>query len=306
MKPRVVRIATRKSPLALWQANFVKQALQSYYSDIDVELIAMLTQADKLLSTPLTKIGGKGLFVKELETALLDGRADIAVHSIKDLPAELPDNLMLAVICEREDARDVLVAQEYVDLAGLARGAVIGTSSLRRQCQLKAMRPDIITENLRGNVETRLQKLVDKKYDAIVLAAAGLERLQRNEMVREYFDPEQFVPAIGQGAIGIECRQDDKQIQDLIAVLDHLPTRYCVTAERAMNFQFGGNCQIPVAAYAKLNQGQLQIKAMIGKPNGSLLLRSMAMGNPAHAESLGHQAAMDLFAQGAEKILREL
>lgn len=306
MKPRIVRIATRKSPLALWQAHYVKSALLKNYPGITVELIGMLTQADKLLSTPLAKIGGKGLFVKELEIALLEHRADIAVHSIKDLPAQLPPELILAVICEREDPCDVFIAEHGVSLSALPPGAVIGTSSLRRQCQLKALRPDIITANLRGNVETRLQQLMEKKFDAIVLAAAGLKRLHKMQNVREYFDPKKFIPAIGQGAIGIECRENDTQMQELIAVLDHLPTRYCVTAERAMNFQFGGNCQIPIAAYATLQQQQLEIQAMIGKPDGSLILKSFRTGNIADAEGLGCRAAEDLFAQGAAKILQEL
>lgn len=306
MKQRIIRIATRKSPLALWQANHIKQALQKIYPDIEIELIGMLTQADKLLSTPLAKIGGKGLFVKELENALLEQRADIAVHSIKDLPAQLPAELMLAVICEREDPRDVFVTEKQASLAELPVSAIIGTSSLRRQCQLLALRPDIITENLRGNVETRLQKLIEKKFDAIVLAAAGLKRLHQTNMIQEYFNPEKFIPAIGQGAIGIECREQDMQIRELIAVLDHLPTRYCVTAERAMNFQFGGNCQIPVAAYAMLKQDRLQIQAMIGKPDGSLILKSFKTGEPVDAEMLGYQVAEDLFAQGAREILQEL
>ena len=305
MKP-IIRIATRKSPLALWQAQFVKQQLLQIHPELQVELISMLTTADKFLSTPLAKIGGKGLFVKELESALLEQRADIAVHSIKDIPVEFPQGLTLAVICKREDPRDVLISNNYKSLADLPQNATIGTSSLRRQCQLLAMRPDLQITPLRGNVNSRLQKLDGGNFSAIVLAAAGMKRLGEQQRIREFFAPEKFIPAIGQGAIGIECREDDIATRNLIDSLDHQPTRNCVTAERAMNQHFGGNCQIPIAAHAVLLKDQVRLVGLIGKTDGSKVLRSEKTSSVDAATNLGKAVAADLLKQGAAKILQEL
>lgn len=299
-----LRIATRKSPLAIWQAEHVKQQLQKIHPQLSVEIIGILTQADKLWATPLADIGGKGLFIKELEIALLENNADIAVHAMKDLPAEVPQDLILEVICKRQDPRDVLVSIQYENLKSLPPAANVGTSSLRRACQLKAMRPDVEIKNLRGNVGTRLQRLTEGNFDAIILAAAGLERLHETHNIREYFNPEKFVPAIGQGAIGIECREKDKRTRELIAPLNDEATRVCITAERAMNYQFGGNCKTPVAAYATLQEQQLSMQGLIGKADGSLILRSFKTGTAKNAEKLGSAIAEDLFAQGAKEILQ--
>ena len=306
MKKNLIRIATRKSPLAIWQAETIQQALLTFYPDLTVTLVPLLTVADKFMDTPLAKIGGKGLFVKELENALLENQADIAVHSIKDLPAELPEKLMLAVICEREDPRDTFIATHFEHLAELPQAAVLGTSSLRRQCQIAALRPDLKFVNLRGNVGTRLQKLQQGNFDAIILAAAGLKRLNEEKMIREYFSVEKIIPAIGQGAIGIECRSEDHKTRELIAVLDDLPTRHCVLAERAMNAKFGGNCQIPIAAHAVIIKEQLHIHGMVGKIDGSEILRSFRSGKISEAEQLGSALADDLFTLGAAKILQNL
>lgn len=305
MKKTIIRIATRKSPLAIWQAEFVKRKLDKLHSNLSIEIIGMLTEGDKLWATPLVDFGGKGLFIKELENALLENRADIAVHSMKDVPAELPPGLVLNVVCERTDPRDVFVSIKYQNLEELPPATNVGTSSLRRICQLKALRPDIEIRNLRGNVGTRLQRLkTDGYFDAIILAAAGLERLQITDYAREYFDPENFVPAIGQGAIGIECRAADEAIRELIAPLNDVATQTCVVAERAMNAQFGGNCKTPIAAYATLQQQKLRIQGLVGKIDGSLILKSFKIGAAKDAEKLGIAVAEDLFAQGAEEILK--
>ncbi len=301
-----LRIATRKSPLALWQANYVKNKLLEKSPALEIELVEITTSADKFLDTPLTKIGGKGLFVKELESALLELRVDCAVHSIKDLPAFLPDGLMIAAICEREDPRDALVCLQPYKLSDLPAKSRIGTSSLRRQCQTLALRPDLEFRFLRGNVGLRLEKLIKGEYDAIILAAAGLKRLHETKNVVEYFNPSQFIPAIGQGAIGIECRRDDIKTQLILAELDHLPTRICVTAERAFNEKFGGNCQIPLAAHAILENNELKIDGLFGRPDGSVLLRDHQRGKPEQALELGHALAANLFAQGAGEILKEI
>lgn len=306
MKKNLIRIATRKSPLAFWQAEYVEQALLSIYPDLHIELIGIQTTADKFIDTPLAKIGGKGLFVKELEAALLENNADIAVHSIKDLPAELPQGLMLATICEREDPRDVFIANRFENFEFLPEGACIGTSSLRRQSQIAHLRPDLTFKNLRGNVGTRLQKLEQNEFDAIILAAAGIKRLQQEKKIRQYFAADKIIPAIGQGAIGIECRENDMTTRKLIAVLDDLLTRYCITAERAMNAQFGGNCQIPIAAHAIISNQELHIYGMVGKIDGSEIIRSHKKGKITDAEQLGIALAQDLFAQGAKEILENL
>jgi hydroxymethylbilane synthase len=301
--PSRVRIATRKSALALWQAEFVKAQLEHFHPGITVELVPMSTQGDKILDAPLAKIGGKGLFVKELETAILEDRADIAVHSMKDVPVEFPEGLMLSTICEREDPRDAFVSNRYANLAELPQGAVVGTSSLRRQCQIKAIRPDLQIRDLRGNVNTRLAKLDAGEFDAIILAAAGLIRLGFVERIRNYISIEQSLPANGQGAVGIECRSADLAIQALLAPLEHAKTRSAVLAERAMNRALQGGCQVPIGAFAVLEGEQLWLRGLVGQLDGREILRAEVRGLSTDAELLGQQLASALLAQGAGEIL---
>lgn len=301
--PTRVRIATRKSALALWQAEFVKAQLEHFHAGILVELVPMSTQGDKILDTPLAKIGGKGLFVKELETALLEGRADIAVHSMKDVPVEFPEGLMLSTICQREDPRDAFVSNQFANLAELPAGAIVGTSSLRRQCQIKAQRPDLQIRDLRGNVNTRLAKLDAGEFDAIILAAAGLIRLGFQARIREFIAVEHSLPANGQGAVGIECRSDDATVLALLAPLEHAATRQAVLAERAMNRALQGGCQVPIGAFAVLESEQLWLRGLVGELDGSKILRSEVRGPSSAAEALGQQLAQQLLAQGAGDIL---
>lgn len=298
-----LRIATRKSPLALWQANFVKQQLELHHPDLQVTLVPMSTQGDKILDTPLAKIGGKGLFVKELEQAMLDGRADIAVHSMKDVPVDFPAGLGLAVICERDDPHDAFVSACYANLAELPQGAIVGTSSLRRQCQLRALRPDLQIHDLRGNVNSRLAKLDAGDYDAIILAAAGLRRLEKADRIRSLLPPELSLPANGQGAVGIECRLDDQQTRALLAPLEHAATRDCVQAERAMNRKLQGGCQVPIGAYAVLKDEQIWLRGLVGAIDGSHIIRGEISGPKTQAEALGESLAEQLLAQGADAIL---
>lgn len=299
----LVRIATRKSALALWQANFVKAELEAAHPGLQVELVPMSTQGDKILDTPLAKIGGKGLFVKELETAMLEGRADIAVHSMKDVPVDFPEGLMLHTICQREDPRDAFVSNTYQQLADLPQGAVVGTSSLRRQCQIKAMRPDLQIKDLRGNVNTRLAKLDAGEFDAIILAAAGLIRLGFEACIASFLDVGTSLPANGQGAVGIECRSDDLVVQQLLAPLEHQETRICVLAERAMNRKLQGGCQVPIGAFAVLQKNELWLRGLVGQLDGSEILRSEIKGEATQAEQLGTQLAEQLLALGADRIL---
>ena len=299
----LVRIATRKSALALWQANFVKAELEVAHPGLQVELVPMSTQGDKILDTPLAKIGGKGLFVKELETAMLEGRADIAVHSMKDVPVDFPEGLMLHTICQREDPRDAFVSNTYQQLADLPQGAVVGTSSLRRQCQIKAMRPDLQIKDLRGNVNTRLAKLDAGEFDAIILASAGLIRLGFEARIASFLEVGISLPANGQGAVGIECRSDDLVIQQLLAPLEHKETRICVLAERAMNRKLQGGCQVPIGAFAILQQNELWLRGLVGQLDGSEILRSEIKGQASQAEQLGTQLAEQLLALGADRIL---
>jgi hydroxymethylbilane synthase len=301
-----IRIATRKSPLALWQAEHVRAQLLKLHSGLEIELIGMTTQGDKILDSPLAKIGGKGLFVKELEQGLLEGRADIAVHSMKDVPAELPEGLHLPVILQREDPRDAFVSRAYANFESLPPGARVGTSSLRRQCQLRELRPDIKTLDLRGNVGTRLGKLDNGEYDAIILASAGLIRLNLGHRITQYLADTTSLPAVGQGAIGIECRSNDAETNALIAPLDHAPTHICVTAERAMNHRLGGGCQTPIAGHAELRGDTLTLRGLVSYPDGRRVVRSEMRGNAGEAESLGVQLAETLLKQGAEEILEQL
>ena len=305
-KTKLVRIATRKSALALWQAEFVKAQLEHFHDDVHVELVPMSTQGDIILDTPLAKIGGKGLFVKELEQAMLDGRADIAVHSMKDVPVEFPDDLELHTICEREDPRDAFVSNNFANIDALPQGAIVGTSSLRRQCQIRAMRPDLEIRDLRGNVNTRLAKLDSGQYDAIILAAAGLIRLEMGERIRDFIEPEVSLPANGQGAVGIECRIDDTVTKALLAPLEHNETRIRVNAERAMNRHLEGGCQVPIGAYALVEGDQVHLRGLVGAIDGSEILRDEISGHVDDAEKLGVELAKKLLAQGADKILADV
>lgn len=305
-KTKLVRIATRKSALALWQAEFVKAELERFHADVRVELVPMSTQGDIILDTPLAKIGGKGLFVKELEQAMLDGRADIAVHSMKDVPVEFPEGLELYTICEREDPRDAFVSNNFANLNELPQGAIVGTSSLRRQCQIKALRPDLDIRDLRGNVNTRLGKLDDGQYDAIILAAAGLIRLKMSKRIADYIEPEVSLPANGQGAVGIECRIDDEVTKALLAPLEHTQTRIRVNAERSMNRYLEGGCQVPIGAYALVDGEQVHLRGLVGAVDGSEILRDEVTGHVNDAKELGIELAKKLLAQGADKILAEV
>ncbi|ALS31501.1 hydroxymethylbilane synthase [Pseudoalteromonas translucida KMM 520] len=302
----IVRIATRKSALALWQAEFVKAQLEHYHPGILVELVPMSTQGDIILDTPLAKIGGKGLFVKELEQAMLEGLADMAVHSMKDMPVEFPEGLTLHTICEREDPRDAFVSNNFANIDELPQGAIVGTSSLRRQCQIRASRPDLKIHDLRGNVNTRLAKLDSGQYDAIILAAAGLIRLEMKDRIRAYIEPEVSLPANGQGAVGIECRTDDEAIKALLAPLEHSETRIRVNAERAMNRHLEGGCQVPIGAYALVNGDQVHLRGLVGAIDGSEILRDEVSGHVDDAEKLGVELAKMLLAQGADRILAEV
>ena len=302
----LIRIATRQSPLALWQAEFVKAEILSRHPKINVELVGMTTKGDIILDTPLAKIGGKALFVKELEVAMLENRADIAVHSMKDVPMEFPQGLGLAVICEREDPTDAFVSNAYSSVDDLPRGARVGTSSLRRQCQLRSMRPDLEIGDLRGNVGTRLSKLDGGEFDAIILATAGLLRLELSARIAQRMSPLISLPAGGQGAVGIECRNSDKDLIALLQELHHPDTADRVIAERAVNTRLNGGCQVPIACYAELEGEQLYLRALVGEPDGTRLLRCEMRGPRADAEQLGIAAAENLLAQGADKILKAL
>ena len=301
-----LRIATRKSPLALWQANFVKNALQSIHSDLAVELIPMSTRGDKILDSPLAKVGGKALFVKELENAILNDQADIAVHSMKDVPMEFPKGLELAVICEREDPSDAFVSNNYTTIAELPSGAKIGTSSFRRQCLLNYTRPDLDICDLRGNVGTRIEKLDRGDYDAIILASAGLIRLQLGERIESRLSFEQSLPAGGQGAVGIECRIDDVETLTLINCLNHQPTATRVLAEREVNKRLQGGCQVPIASYAEFRDDKLWLRALVGTIDGSRIIRSECVDNSSRAKKIGRKVAEDLLSQGAGEILEAL
>ncbi|MBY4676908.1 hydroxymethylbilane synthase [Marinobacterium arenosum] len=306
MSTKTIRIATRKSLLALWQAEYVKAELEKHHPGLEVQLVPMTSRGDKILDTPLAKVGGKGLFVKELETALLEGEADIAVHSMKDVPMEFPAGLGLAVICPREKPTDAFVSNTYQRLADLPAGAVVGTSSLRREAQLREKRPDLQIKWLRGNVQTRLKKLDDGEYDAIILATAGLVRLELAERICEELAPEFSLPAGGQGAVGIECRSDDADVIALLQPLHHQPTAWRVQAERAMNRRLEGGCQVPIACYATLNDdhSELRLRGLVARPDGSLVLRDEISGKPQDGERLGIELAERLLAVGAGEILK--
>ena len=303
---KLLRIATRTSPLAMWQAEHVASRLQALYPDLQVEMVGMVTRGDKILDSPLSKIGGKGLFVKELELGMLEGTADIAVHSMKDVPMEFPEGLHLPVVLQREDPRDAFVSNRYQTLDELPEGAIVGTSSLRRQTQIRAKCPHLQIRDLRGNVNTRLAKLDNGDYDAIILAAAGLIRLDFQARITAYLSTEQSLPAIGQGAIGIECRQHDARIENLLAPLSHEATQLCVRAERAMNQRLNGGCQIPVAGFAEIQGNELRMRGLIGYPDGSQVFYCEQMGDLNQPEALGIAIAEDLLTQGGAAVLQTL
>jgi hydroxymethylbilane synthase len=310
----IIRIATRRSPLALWQAEHVAERLERTFPGCKTELVKMTTQGDKILDAPLAKIGGKGLFVKELEQGMLEGLADIAVHSMKDVPVDFPDGLHLAAILTREDPTDAFVSNHYPALNALPVNARIGTSSLRRECQIKEIYPDAEILSLRGNVNTRLSKLDAGEYDAIILASAGLKRLGMAGRITQCLDSSVSLPAIGQGAIGIECRTDNLEINTMLAVLHDSETGLCVSAERAMNARLSGGCQVPIAGFAQLQGEKLFMRGLVGSPDGRLIYRAertIDLGNDVdiaqnRAESIGKMIAEDLLAQGADKILQAL
>jgi hydroxymethylbilane synthase len=299
----LLRIATRKSPLALWQAYYVKDLLIKAHPALTVEILPFVTEGDKRLETSLATIGGKGLFVKELEKALLQNEADIAVHSIKDMPFLLEDALMLGAVCEREDPRDTFVSLTHANLTALPPQAIVGTSSIRRACLLRAARPDITIHSVRGNVGTRLQKLDDDEYDAIILAAAGLKRLNLENRITEFLAVDHWIPAPGQGAIGIECRKDDDTILNYLAVLEHSETRICITAERAVNETLEGSCQLPIAAHALYQGNTLSVSGLVGHPQKNLIIRAEVLGEIHQAKTLGVALAHKLLDLGAHECL---
>lgn len=303
---KALRIGTRKSALALWQAEHVRERLLAAHPDLQIELVKITTEGDRILDRPLATAGGKGLFIKELEQALFDGRIDLAVHSMKDLTVTLPDGLHIAAVLERADARDAFVSNRYARLAELPAGARIGTSSLRRRAQLGARYPQYEILNLRGNVNTRLAKLDAGEFDALILAVAGLERLGMGERVRERLDPADSLPAVAQGVICIESRSDDESTNRLLATLEHAPTRRCVAAERALNAELQGGCQLPIAGYAVLERDMLHLRGLVGAPDGGQIVRAEARGPAREPEALGRQVAHDLIARGARTIIEAI
>ncbi|HBE92654.1 MAG TPA: hydroxymethylbilane synthase [Gammaproteobacteria bacterium] len=303
---KTLRIGTRKSPLALWQAHYIKTELEKRHPGLEYELVKMTTEGDRILDTPLAKVGGKGLFIKELEQALWDGRADIAVHSMKDVTVELPEGLHIPVICERELPWDAFVSNKYAAFNDLPDGARVGTSSLRRQMQLSHARPDLEIISLRGNVNTRLAKLDAGDYDAIILAAAGLIRLEMEQRITETLSPDISLPAVGQGAVGIECREDDDETLALLLPLDHAQTHARVLAERAMNAALEGGCQVPIAGFAEIHDETLHIRGIVGSPDGKQMLRAEIAGHVRDASNLGDELARQLLEQGAGEILKSV
>jgi hydroxymethylbilane synthase len=301
-----IRIGTRKSPLALWQAHYISNQLQSLYPELQCELVKLSTEGDRILDTPLAKVGGKGLFIKELEQALLDGRADIAVHSMKDVTVDLPENLHIPVICKREEPWDAFVSNQYDQFSNLPQGARVGTSSMRRQMQIKSIRPDLEIASLRGNVNTRLAKLDAGDFDAIILAAAGLIRLDMTDRIAETLAPEICLPAVAQGAIGIECRMDDDETLSLLMPLNHPSTHARVLAERAMNAALEGGCQVPIAGYSEIHDETLHLRGIVGTPDGSTMIHADIAGLAENASHLGEELGRQLLERGAGDILAQV
>ncbi|SME94141.1 hydroxymethylbilane synthase [Pseudogulbenkiania subflava] len=297
-------IASRESKLAMWQAEHIKARLEQLYPQLAVEILGMTTQGDQILDKTLSKIGGKGLFVKELELALQEGRADLAVHSIKDVPMNLPEGFTLAAICEREDPRDAFVSNTYASLSELPDGAVVGTSSLRRESQLRARFPRLVIKPLRGNVQTRLRKLDDGEFDAIILAAAGLKRLELTDRIRCELAPSESLPAVGQGALGIEIRADRADLMQLLAPLDHADTHACVSAERALSRVLGGSCQIPLGGFATLSDDVITLGGFVAHPDGSVMLTASASAPREYADALGRAVAQKLLDAGAAPLIQ--
>lgn len=300
---KTLRIGTRKSALALWQAEHVRARLLEHEPGLRIELVKITTAGDRILDRPLAAEGGKGLFIKELEQALFDDRVDLAVHSMKDLTVTLPEALHVAAVLERADPRDAFVSNRYRSLSQLPDGTRIGTSSLRRQCQLRARHPRCEVVDLRGNVNTRLAKLDAGEFDAVILAVAGLQRLGLAERITCALDPAESLPAVAQGAICIESRRADTETNRYLAALDHAPTRRCVSAERAMNAALDGGCQVPIAAYAELRAGELHLRGLVGDPDGSRVLEAGANGPADQPRVLGERVAQALVARGAKAIL---
>ncbi len=301
-----IRIATRKSPLALWQAYFIRDELLARHPSLQCEIVKLSTEGDRILDTPLAKIGGKGLFIKELEQALIDDRVDIAVHSMKDVTVDLPEALHIPVICQREEPWDAFVSNQYEHFLDLPQGARLGTSSMRRQMQLKAARPDLEVVSLRGNVNTRLAKLDAGEFDAIILAAAGLIRLEMPERIKEALPPELCLPAVAQGAVGVQCRKNDDETLALLMHLDHPPTHARVIAERAMNATLEGGCQVPIAGFSEIHEDTLHLRGIVGTPDGSLLLHADVAGLTRNAEEIGQEVAKQLLEKGAGDILTDV
>jgi len=290
----------------MWQAEHVKSRLMQAHEGLEVELVTFTTKGDKILDTPLAKIGGKGLFVKELEMAMLEGKADIAAHSIKDVPMEFPEGLFLSTVLEREEPCDAFVSNTYDSIQDLPEGAIVGTCSLRRKCQLLSKRPDLKIKDLRGNVNSRLQKLDNGDYDAIVLACAGLVRLEMEDRIKQRISSSWILPAVGQGAVGLEAREDDEETLNLLSVLQHDDTTDRVTAERALNKRLEGGCQVPIASYALLDGDTLHLQGLVGEPDGSKIVEGDISGHRSEAEQLGIKLADDLLSRGAKEILEKL
>jgi hydroxymethylbilane synthase len=304
--PRKLVIASRESALAMWQARHIQARLQALYPDATVEILGMTTTGDQILDSPLARIGGKGLFVKELEQALADGRADLAVHSMKDVPMNLPEGFALAATGEREDPRDAFVSVRFQRLEDLPEGSIVGTSSLRRQSQLQARFPHLKIESLRGNLQTRLRKLDEGQYAAIILAAAGLIRLGLEDRITQLIGPENSIPAVGQGALGIEIRADRDDMRTLLEPLNHADTAACVVAERAMSRALAGSCTVPLGAYAYIDNGLLHMSGFVATVDGSEMVRDSIEGAPKDADAMGRALAEKLIAQGADRILAAL
>lgn len=304
--PQKIIIASRESLLAMWQAKFIKRRLSELYPQTEISILGMTTRGDQILDKTLSKIGGKGLFIKELEQALADGRADIAVHSMKDLPMNIPEGFMLAAITEREDPRDAFVSNQYASVDTLPTGSIIGTSSLRRESQLRAQFPYLKIQPLRGNVQTRLRKLDEGQYAAIILAAAGLKRLELSERITTLLSTESSLPAVGQGALGIECRADRPDLAQLLQPLHHLETAQCVEAERAMSRLLGGSCQVPLGGFAEIINGRLHLQGFVATPDGKRMISETAIGEPEAGQKMGKQLAQNLKKQGADEILATL
>ncbi len=300
-----IKIATRRSPLAIWQAEYVKKELIRNHSDIEIQIVRIQTEGDRFLDAPLFDIGGKGLFIKELEEALLSKNADIAVHSMKDVIVELPKGLEISVIMKREDSRDVLVSNQYNSIAEIPDNSTVGTSSLRRQSQLKQVNSNILFEDLRGNVETRIGKLDDGKYDAIILAAAGIIRLGLAERITEFISFSNVLPAVGQGAIGIECRTNDETTQQLIAPLNDKDTSLCVLTERAFSRRLNGGCQLPIASHAVIENNQIKVDGLVARLDGSKVIRLQKIGESEDADKIGSSLAEALLDNGADAILKD-